>query len=480
MKLRSRAILSISCGALCLLVTRAVAHDVPNRFFDRAVQVAVEPGAIHVLYDLSVSELTLAEELMALVGPDGLAQLPADRWLERFAQEMADLLAGGVLVEANGAEVPLKPIGFNYDTFEGHPRFRFRFDGKLPELAEGEELFIQVEDTNFFLERGAVRMALCPLDGTELLRSSAPWTVDEVRVRPGWQMTPEEADAARRIDATLRIVTPGLRASNGTDQIVDRMLTGAERQSEPRGPAGQSPASTARRVRLRELLAPEGPVAMVLALLAAFGVGAAHALTPGHGKTVAAAFLVAQRGSLAHALGLAATIVVTHTGAVFAAAAVLAIIDPALDRTLGRTLALVSGLLVVVVGSLLLAGRIAAARRGDRRAVNDAPRSRRRLGWLGVASIGAAAGMVPCWDGVALLLWAVAVGRTGWGLVLLTAFTLGLAAVLVGIAVMVVKIPRLLGLWSDAGERLGRYLSIAAALVIVAVGCILTWNAWVS
>ena len=469
MTLRLRVVTGLLC-ALGLRLDCAAAHDVPNRFFDRAVQVAVEPGKVHVLYDLSISELTLAEELMALVGPDGLAELPSDQWLERFAREMAELLAQGLLLEANGSEVQLRVLGFSYDTHEGHPRFRFRFDGPLPPAEAGDELKLYVEDTNFFLERGSVRMALYPLEGTELRRSSVPWTVDEVPVRPGWEMTPEEADAARRIEAELRFVRTDVEengpAADAGRQAIVPLPAPVEKPENGNDPV----------LRLRHLLAPTQPAAMIAALLAAFGLGAAHALTPGHGKTVAAAFLVAQRASLAHAVGLAATVVVTHTGAVFAAAAVLAIVDPALDRVLGKWLSMASGLLVIGVGSLLLAGRLLSLRKQTvaRKAEG------RASGWLGIAGIGAAAGLVPCWDGVALVLWAIAVGRSAWGLVLLTAFTLGLGAVLVGIAVAVVKLPRFVGLWSDGADRFGRYISIAAALVIVLVGCMLTWQAWSS
>ena len=456
----SRTVATV-CLILGAVVASAMAHDVPNRFFDRSVQLAVEAGRVHVQYELSISELTLAEQLLALVGPAGLAELPAHAWLERFAREMGELLAEGVEVRFDDQPVSLKVLGYSFDTFEGHPRFRFRFAGELPNTKLEEPHWLEVEDTNFFLERGAVRMALCPLEGTELLESTVPWTVDEVRVQPGWEMSPEEADEARRVRAQVRFLAK---------------IASVRRQPAPHtglsAPAPQpSPQRRSGGRRLRELLSPQSPLAMMTALAAAFLLGAAHALTPGHGKTVAGAYLVAQRGSLTHAMALSGTVVVTHTSSVFAVAAVLAIVDPALDRLLGRVLAMGSGLLVLGVGCVLLVARLRSRQAGGRGGPG-------RTSWLGVLGLGAAAGMVPCWDGVALVLWAVAVDRAAWGLVLLTAFTLGLGAVLAAIAVLAVKVPALFVQQAERADRVGRYISIAAALVIIVVGCGLTWNAW--
>ena len=57
--------------------------------------------------------------------------------------------------------------------------------------------------------------------------------------------------------------------------------------------------------------------------LAAFLFGSAHAFTPGHGKTLVAAYLVGERGTVGHAVILAVATTVAHTGSVIAVAAVL-------------------------------------------------------------------------------------------------------------------------------------------------------------
>ena len=101
--------------------------------------------------------------------------------------------------------------------------------------------------------------------------------------------------------------------------------------------------------------AAAGEGVLLLLLLAAFGWGAVHALSPGHGKAMVAAYLVGTRGRPRHAVALGAMVTVTHTIGVFALGAItLALSQYVLPETLYPWLNLVSGLLVVVVGLTVL------------------------------------------------------------------------------------------------------------------------------
>ena len=109
--------------------------------------------------------------------------------------------------------------------------------------------------------------------------------------------------------------------------------------------------------------AASGQGVLLLLLLAAFGWGALHALSPGHGKAMVAAYLVGTRGSARHAVALGATVTVTHTIGVFALGVVtLALSQYVLPEDLYPWLTLVSGLLVVVVGAGVLRSRVLKAR----------------------------------------------------------------------------------------------------------------------
>ena len=105
--------------------------------------------------------------------------------------------------------------------------------------------------------------------------------------------------------------------------------------------------------------AAAGEGVLLLLLLAALGWGAVHALSPGHGKAMVAAYLVGTRGRPRHALALGAMVTVTHTAGVFALGAItLALSEFVLPETLYPWLNLVSGLLVVAIGTTVLRGHL--------------------------------------------------------------------------------------------------------------------------
>src|SRR3954453_82625 len=101
------------------------------------------------------------------------------------------------------------------------------------------------------------------------------------------------------------------------------------------------------------------PAVIALALLLALLLGAGHALTPGHGKTIVAAYLVGARGTAKHAIFLGITTTVTHTAGVFAIGFVtLWISNYILPEQLYPWLEFISGLLVVGIGLVLFRGRL--------------------------------------------------------------------------------------------------------------------------
>lgn len=98
---------------------------------------------------------------------------------------------------------------------------------------------------------------------------------------------------------------------------------------------------------------------ILLALLVAIGLGAVHALSPGHGKTVVAAYLVGSRGTAKHALFLGLTVTVTHTIGVFALGLITLFASQfILPEKLYPWLGLASGLLVVGMGLSLFRSRL--------------------------------------------------------------------------------------------------------------------------
>ena len=221
--------------------------------------------------------------------------------------------------------------------------------------------------------------------------------------------------------------------------------------------------------------AASGQGVLLLLLLAAFGWGALHALSPGHGKAMVAAYLVGTRGRPRHAIALGGTVTVTHTIGVFALGVVtLALSQYVLPEDLYPWLTLLSGLLVVTVGLGVLRSRARKARAHSH--THTHAHGPEELGWRGLLGMGAAAGLIPCPSALVVLLAAISQHEVALGLLLITAFSLGLAATLTGLGLVVVSArkwipPRL------AAGRLAAVLPAASALLIVGVGCVLTLKA---
>jgi nickel/cobalt transporter (NicO) family protein len=222
------------------------------------------------------------------------------------------------------------------------------------------------------------------------------------------------------------------------------------------------------------------------ALATAFLLGAAHALTPGHGKTIVAAYLVGSRGRVWDAVLLGAVVTLTHTASVFVLGlgTLYASQSVSLDR-IYPVLAMLSGALVAAVGAWLLIVRLRAARHGAHHhhphshphshahAHDDHDEPSARGGLL---SLGISGGLVPCPEALVVLMISVSLRRLGLGLALLVVFSLGLAAVLIGIGVaMVLAAPAVRRLSGE--NRFTRALPVASAAVVTFLGVLLVAEA---
>src|SRR5690349_12696129 len=222
---------------------------------------------------------------------------------------------------------------------------------------------------------------------------------------------------------------------------------------------------------------------MLIALLTAFGLGAAHALTPGHGKTIVAAYLVGSRGTLRHAAFLGAMVTFTHTIAVFALGiAVLLLFQYVVPEKVTAWLGAISGLSIVAMGCWMFYKRYRHARahahghahhhhHGHSHSHAHMPE---KLSWGALAVLGASGRLVPCESALVLLLGAIALGRTGFGLILLAAFSLGLAVVLMAIGALVLYAKNLIPVRKTGGSAFFRWASVASPAVVTIAGLVTT------
>ena len=229
---------------------------------------------------------------------------------------------------------------------------------------------------------------------------------------------------------------------------------------------------------------------VALSMLAAFFWGAAHALTPGHGKAVVAAYLIGARGTARHAGILGLTVTLTHTAGVFVLGAVTLYLSRyILPEVLYPWLSVASGVLVVLIGLVLLYRHL-DKRPHDRKARHThagehshahnthshdgythahLPADDPRITWRGLMALGVSGGLVPCPAALVLLLGAISLDRLGFGMVLVLAFSAGLAVVLTGIGLLMIYARKLFERFSFE-TRVPRLLPIVSASIITLAG----------
>ena len=231
---------------------------------------------------------------------------------------------------------------------------------------------------------------------------------------------------------------------------------------------------------------------LLIGMVVAFGMGAIHALSPGHGKTIVAAYLVGTRGTVKHAAFLGLMVTFTHTITVFFLGFVTLFLSRyVLPEKIYPVLGVVSGLAIAWIGMSLFWKRLQAVRghaaqahhhhhhddhphdHGDGHVHSHVPEG--EVSMASLVALGASGGLVPCPSALVLLLSAVALDRIALGLTLLVAFSAGLAVVLMAIGMTVVYAKHWI---PDSGKVAShpafRYLPVASAVVIVCAGVIMT------
>jgi ABC-type nickel/cobalt efflux system permease component RcnA len=214
---------------------------------------------------------------------------------------------------------------------------------------------------------------------------------------------------------------------------------------------------------------------VLLSLVVAAFWGMAHALSPGHGKTIITAYLVGQRGTPWHAALLGLIVTGTHTAGVFALGLVtLGLSAFLVPEQVYPWLNVVSGALVIGIGASVLRARWRHRRAHDHHLDHhdhEHGPSRRSL-----LAVGVSGGLLPCPSALVVLLAAISLHRVAYGLLLVVAFSAGLAVSITGIGLVAVLAKRAFSRLSFDGP-LVRLLPAMSALVIVGAGLAMTLRA---
>jgi ABC-type nickel/cobalt efflux system permease component RcnA len=470
--------------SLFLFPCAAAAHPVPREAHDRTLVVKPDERALTVEYRLEVDEFTAVYvDARTLLDPD--ATVDKRNFHTFYLRSMADYIAGGLKARLDGRPLTFRCVRQEFQVLD-HLRCDFVFQADwrpVPDVRHS----CTVRDTNFKDDREPGRAQLRLEPGPALLVLTRVEPDAALQAKPPIERAPGDEERLRSARVEFLALNPVTQAALGLTQTAGVMLHAAAPPgitltgSPP--PTAAAPAEPPARPaepggRLYTLLdSPQG-VGLVLLMAALFG--AAHALTPGHGKTLVAAYLVGERGTIGHAFLLGLVTTLTHTGAVIVIAALLPVLVPqASAASIQSVLGFVGGLLVTFMGVWLLLRRVSG--QADHVHIGGGHHHHHHHhehpptpggeapSWRSLVLLGVTGGIVPCWDAVLLLGMAVATQRLKLALPLLLAFSAGLAGVLVAIGVAVVSAKGLVSArWHDS--RLVKSLPIISAVLVTVMG----------
>ena len=494
--------------AAFLLPALVAAHPLGNFTINHYAGLRIEPDRLLLDVVIDHAEIPAFQARQELdTNEDGEvsdAELEAGRVSSctTLAEDL-DLAAGGDLVQPTliAAGLELRPGVGGLSTL----RQVCAFEAQLPGVI-GDGTEIAFVDRSY---AGRIGWREIVVEGSGVAVSPVEGELREATVSDRLQAyPPERLDDALADERIVVSVAPGgaelpapvipdaTPVQGATGAPVPQPVSGAPVSAAvPGGVAGEIPAL----FQTADLT----PFVVLLSLATAAALGAAHALTPGHGKTLMAAYLVGTRGTPVHALGLGLSVSVSHTIGILALASLVigaqGILNPDL---LVRTAPVVAALAIVAIGAWMLISELrrratkptsahghdhhddhghdhtAEHSHGGMRH-SHGPTGASTITWRSLFVLGLAGGIIPSTSALLILLGAIASGRATFGIVLVVAFGVGMALVMTGIGLLVVGARgRLDGLgrgWAFAAVR--TWLPLGAACLVLGLGLYLTAQA---
>lgn len=455
---------------IVLLAGLAAAHPVPSSSYDRVIRVTLSRDLVQVEYKLEINPLTVYLQIAGLLSAEEQAALKGgtDRqFYDAFATAIAPVIADRLEAWEGG-----QPLTFHCEnkswSSEHNIVCTFVFAAKWPGSSPGPRRF-RIEENNFRNLRGAVDLAFAEKQGGEL--ENVEQASAELKSRAAVERTTEDAARLRRLSAVFK---PNQESDSAPKISV-----------EPPPPA----PTFWQRVKQRGLVALlDLPGGLLVVLLGSIVFGAVHALQPGHGKTLVAAYLVGERGTVTHALTLGLVTTITHTGVVLIISVILWLAGDVSRERIQTLLSFVSGILVAGLGIWLLLRRLAGQadhfhlfggkhhHHGPDGHHHHLPPPSNGVRFWNLILLGIGGGIVPCWDAIVLQIYVTAKGELWLGPPIILAFSAGLAATLVAIGILVVKLKGF-GASRWGKGRFVKALPVISAVLITLLGAWLILDA---
>ena len=485
MKAYRKRTFSIVAALLVLLVIApaVLAHPLGNFTISRYTHLTLQPEAVQLLYIVDSAEIPTFQTRQQIdQNGDGLIDAVEET---AFLAEQATRLAENLALVINGQTVAITPDSWTLACPPGQgdlPTMRLELTATAV-LPQTDALWqLQLKDNNYADRLGWQEMVVTAVDGLTILESSVPTQDISNQLRTYPDDLPQSPLTVN--EAQVQFAPVGAAVNSNSQPASAALLETAV-------------AADVNRFNQDEFAnllttALDQPGAIAIAIVVALGLGAAHALTPGHGKTIVGAYLVGSRGTPKHALFLGLTTTITHTAGVFAfGLLVLFASRYILPEKLYPWLGVMSGLLVVVIGFSLFRGHLSSWLHRNQPAdpadegvhthfgIAHSHTPNPQMSWRNLLALGVSGGLLPCPSALILLLSAVALQKVGFGLLLIVAFSIGLAGVLTGIGLAMVYASKLFSRLPSQKSGLLRLLPAGSALFITIAGIGITVKAFI-
>jgi nickel/cobalt exporter len=479
----------------------AMAHPMGNFSINHYAGIRVEAGRIEVRYLIDMAEIPTYQEIQ----DSGIVPMAGDPSLRAYLAKEAKQLVGGLKLEVNGHVLRMETVSRDVifpAGAGGLPTMKlgFVYRASLESLSSGAAHYdVHYRDDNFADRAGWKEIVVTAEPVAQLTASSAPKTDRSAQLSnyPTDLLNSPPQDVEATFGFVQTLVTGNspkpVNALKAGVPIPPAPAKTPKTASVSPAPAPSTPAISLHanrqatpRNRFTELVTARNLSFWFLftAALIAAGLGGLHALEPGHGKTIVAAYLVGSRGTARHAVFLGLIVTAAHTAGVYILGAItLGASKYIVPDRLYPWLEMVSGITIAVFAAYLMIrawtgengdhdheigiahSHWFASKRGtpDRQPAKEVPLTQ-------LLTLGVTGGMVPCPAALVVLLGAFSLHRVGFGLFLIVAFSMGLAAVLVSIGLFMVYARQFVSRWNSDGALIKRWLPVASAGFMLILG----------
>ena len=527
--------------------SEVAAHPLGNFSISQYSAIRIIGNEIDLRYIIDMAEIPTFQEIQE----SGIIPKAGDPNLEAYLTRKTELLRDGLTLEVNGKLIRLRieskeiifpPGAGDLPTM----KIGVLYKAKLTGESKNHEYLLSYRDGNFPGRAGWKEIVAVAAPGAGILDSSVPEVdrssqlnnyptdlldsppqVLEAKVTFTTAQLPAPVASSERIEARggslekpttvskfqMTRTDVAQRSSNmepekqqNNTPILDSgvIVLDSPRTNESNTVQLQANRQATPRNSFTELMAAKqwGWGVVLMAIAVAVGLGGVHALEPGHGKTLVAAYLVGSQGTMKHAFFLGLIVTATHTAGVYLLGAVtLYAAQYVMPEQLYPWLGVLSGLLITGLGLVLFARRYFGDadlishhhhHHGDRaHAAHDHHHGddlhhqhahphhgiKRDVSLRELMALGISGGIVPCPAALVVLLSAVSMQRITLGLLLILGFSVGLATVLIVTGLMMVYARRFMARFHGTGRVTTRWLPLTSSAFIVVFGVALTWQA---